>query len=588
MPREWSGAAVDPGGGKPAPGEWQSVEVPGRPAAFAGEDRVAYRTVFDDPRDPDEDLGLLELRGLYANAEVWLNDELVAESDAVFAPVKVPFEPDAENELVVECRAPEDRFGGIHDTDRIPADRAVPGIWWGVDVTGQPDPFVVDVDLRPRSTAEGAAIDAAVEVYAGESLDDRLTLTTKPAGDRRGRGMMDRASVSAASGERAVVEKAIEVRDPSLWWPRGMGRQHRYEVRAKLDDAARTSATGIATVEGTDQGGLRVNGEDVPVRGVALADAAVADVERAVEVNANLVRAHAHALPEAVYDACDEAGLLVWQDLPLTGPGEFDAYRGADLAERLVNASESHPALAAVGIHDDPVESYAQGLGSGVLDKLRYRWRAWRAGYDESTANEVADAVEGVPTFPVIGRPGIDPDAATLYPGWEFGSPDALDWVCNHYGLGDVVAEFGAGIGEDGPAEQAATVGRVAEGLRLRESAIACVYALQDASAAGMGLLDGDGNARPAYDRLQAAFEPVQAVLTDPTPGKSDVVVVHDVAEDATVTVEWDVDGEREQTELAVDAFGRETAGSVSLSSGEDVTLAVARDGRVSRNEYSI
>ena len=55
-----------------------------------------------------------------------------------------------------------------------------------------------------------------------------------------------------------------------------------------------------------------------------------------------------------------------------------------------------------------------------------------------------------------------------------------------------------------------------------------------------------------------------------------------------SVTVEWDVDGEREQTELAVDAFGRETAGSVSLSSGEDVTLAVARDGRVSRNEYSI
>jgi len=641
MPSKWSGAAVDPGGGKPTPGEWQPVEVPGRPAAFAGEDRVAYRTVFDDPRDPDEDLGLLEIRGCYAGAEVWLNDELVAESDAVFEPIRVPFEPEAENELVVECRASEDRFGGIHDTDRVPAERSVPGIWWGVDVTGQPDPFVVDVDLRPRVTDEGATIDAAVEVYAGEPLDDRLTLTTKPAGDRRGRGMMDRASVSAAAGERAVVEKAIEVRDPSLWWPRGMGRQHRYEVRAKLGDAARTSATGIATVEGTDDGGLRVNGEAVPVRGVALTDAAVADAERAVEVNANLVRAHAHALSEAVYDACDEAGLLVWQDLPLTGPGVFDITRGQDVVERLVDTYAHHPSLAAVGVHDEPTDTFAERVGSGVVDRLRFRYRVWRSDYDRGAAEEVAEAVpDGVAVYPVVGEPGTDPDAAALYPGWDYGGVDDLDWVRERYDLDGAVGEFGAGslptgadpdaddfdpagfdrtkhdgvVGSDDAAAsqayQAELVRGIAERLRTdgvsgsdatggssasggRErtdgAPVAVANALRDAGDAGMGVYARDGTPKDAVESLAAAFEPVQAFLVGASAGECDVVVANDAPESISGTVAWEAGDESSEVEVTVDAGARAVVDTIDVpKSASSVELSV-RVGEASvENTYRL
>ncbi len=42
---------------------------------------------------------------------------------------------------------------------------------------------------------------------------------------------------------------------------------------------------------------------------------------------------------------------------------------------------------------------------------------SWRAGYDSADAESVASAVDSVPTFPVVGPPGIDPDATTLYPG---------------------------------------------------------------------------------------------------------------------------------------------------------------------------
>ncbi|ELZ22502.1 glycoside hydrolase family 2 sugar binding protein [Halosimplex carlsbadense 2-9-1] len=536
----------------------------------------------------------------------------------------MPFEPDAENELVVECRAPEDRFGGIHDTDRVPVERSVPGIWWGVDVTGQPDPFVVDVDLRPRATAEGATIDAAVEVYASESLDDRLTLTTKPAGHRRGRGMMDRASVSAAAGERAVVEKSIDVRDPSLWWPRGMGRQHRYEVRAKLGDAARTSTTGIATVEGTDAGGLRVNGEDVPVRGVALTDAAVADVDRAAEVNANLVRAHAHALPEAVYDACDEAGLLVWQDLPLTGPGVFDIARGQEVAERLVGTYAHHPSLAAVGVHDEPTDTFAERVGSGLVDRLRFRYRVWRSGYDRGAAAEVAEAVpDGVAVYPVVGEPGTDPDAAALYPGWDYGGVDDLQWVRERYDLDGAVGEFGAGslpegvdpaeageeggpdlagfdrakhdavVGSDDPAAsqayQAELVRGVAERLRTDGVPVAVANALRDAGDAGMGVYARDGTPKDAVESLATAFEPVQAFLVGASAGECDVVVANDAPETISGTVTWEAGDESGEVEATVDAGDRAVVDTIDVpGSASSVELSVRVGDASVENVYRL
>ncbi len=609
MSLSWRGAAVDPGNGIPTAAEWQPVELPGRPAAFAGADAVAYRTEFADPRGPREDHAAIELDGVYAHARVWCNGEQVAEHDAYFEPLRVDLPVEDDNEVIVECRRPEDRFGGVHATDEVPDAAAVPGVWWGASLETYPDPYVESLTAAPRIDDEDdASVDVAATVVTDEPLDDRLTLSLRPEGDARGGGTMNRASVETDPG-RATVTGRLDVRNPSLWWPHDLGDQPRYAVRAKLDDAVRTTVTGLRSVEWAD--GLAINGQRAPARGVNLVDGTPADVERAVEANANLVRAHAHVLSPAVYEACDEAGVLVWQDLPLTGPGEFDAERGRELAERLERTRRRHPSLAAVSVHDDPVPAYAEGLGSGLIDRLRFRWRAWRAGYDHEPAESVADAVSEVPTVPVVGRPGVEPDAATLYPGWEFGDVGDLDWIRDRYGLGAVVAEFGAGApadenppgdaadGEPRPARadggvgaaqstQATVVGRTAEALRRRDADALAAYALRDVGDSEMGLLGPDRADKPAFERLRRAYEPVQAVLADPTPGESDLVVLHDRPTGSTLTVEWDVDGEREQTEVAVDAYGRATVTTLSLSAGDDVTLAVAVEDDVARNSYAI
>lgn len=610
MSLEWRGAAVEPGSGVPSATTWHDVEVPGRPAEFAGEDAVAYRTEFADPREGDDDHAVLVLEGVFAHARVWLNGEELAEHDAYFDPLRVSLPVEDENELFVECRAPEDRFGGIYDTDRVPADASVPAVWWGATIETHPDPYVESLSVAPRIRGDDVTVAVGAAVVTDEPLDDRVTLSIRPEGDVRGGGMMNRAAVETGPG-RTTVTHDVEVHDASLWWPHDLGNQPRYTLRAKLDDSERTTVTGLRSVDYAEDG-LVVNGEHVAARGVNLTDATPADVERAVRANANLVRAHAHVLSPEVYEACDEHGVLVWQDLPLTGPGEFDEARGADLAERLVRNRRNRPSLTAISVHDEPTPDFGEGLGTGVVDRLRYRWRAWRASYDHEPAESIADAISEVPTFPVVGPAGVDPDAATMYPGWTFGETSDVDWLCDRFDLGDVVAEFGAGgLASDDPADQtdfdaerhaarvgsgveesqayqADVVGTVAERLRLRGTNVLAAYALRDVGEAGMGVVARDGSEKAAFDRLAAAYQPVQGVLADPSPGGSDVMVVHDRPTPGTVTVEWDVNGEREQDELTVGAYGRVDVTTLSLSAGDDVTIAVATQDGVAHNEYDI
>ena len=64
-----------------AGGTERRVTVPGRPEALAGAETVTYATSFEDPREADDDVAVLSLRGLYAGAEVSLTGDRLAVLD---------------------------------------------------------------------------------------------------------------------------------------------------------------------------------------------------------------------------------------------------------------------------------------------------------------------------------------------------------------------------------------------------------------------------------------------------------------------------------------------------------------------------
>lgn len=80
------------------------------------------------------------------------------------------------------------------------------------------------------------------------------------------------------------------------------------------------------------------------------------DVDLAKEANLNILRVHAHVLPPEFHEACDRAGLLVWQDFALQW-GYSDEPEIQAEAERQIQAMVillyNHPSIAAWCCHNE-------------------------------------------------------------------------------------------------------------------------------------------------------------------------------------------------------------------------------------------
>ena len=556
--REWSAAAVDADGrDPPTPDEWVAVEGPESPARFTGERTVAYRTHFADPGGERAEL---RLGGLYAHARVWLNGEFLGEHDAYFTPFSAVVDPADENELVVVCRASDDRFGGVFETDRLPPRDRVPGIRWDATVEPVPEIALTDLTVRPAEGDE-TGINAIVTVDAGTELSGRVRLTLHPA-DGEATSAMTSVGVAAEAGGRVTVQGRLSVRDPDRWWPRGFGSQRRYTVRAALGDHERTATTGFRTVEyGSD--GLVVNGTRIPVRGRVVLpttdpEDAVEAVEHVAETNANLVRWYGHVPPESAYDAADEAGVLLVQDLPMS-PGALDAERARSLARRLSGAYGHHASLTCFGVHDDAYEfETATDRGS---------WRVLRAvgGREHAaTATAAAGALPG--SIPALAVPGLD---AGVEDGTE-------GWVVDGY-------TGAAGDLDPGTHTRYAVAGTDAAAATNAERTVAALR------RSGIPFLTvfAPPNAASVDATLATGFEPVTVFLDDPTGPEPAVVVSNDTADPVAGEVEWEA-GERSGT-VAVDLgpAARATVGTVDPPAEADsVDLVLSVGERTVETSY--
>ncbi|WP_121742445.1 glycoside hydrolase family 2 protein [Natronorubrum halophilum] len=623
MGAKWTGGVVNRRGddGPPTVEEWLPVSVPGRPAAFGdAAGPIAYRTTFGDPRSDAGERALVELRGIYARAEIWLNGDRLGAHDSTVLPFRAAFDPRPENELVVVCERP-DPLTGIYGSDELPDEFATPAIRWGVGFESRPRTFLRRFEARSRLTEDGGVIDVEAEVDAGESTDDAITFSVRPEGFRGG-GTMQRASVQAAAGERVTVSRTLEIREPSLWWPRGYGPQQRYAVRAKLGEESLERTVGFREIE-RDGEGILVNGTQVRARGFTRLPGGdpATDVERAVGANATLLRART-PVPPTFYDACDEAGVLVWQDLPTGGPNaDRSLERTRLLAAALERTYGHHPSLAIYGGHDDPSRPFDGLYGGGFLTKLRFRYRARRTTADRPSTAAIAEVLpDDRPVVTSAGPPGTDSDAALIFPGWQYLEADAVEWLLERdRSIGPFVGGFGAGsltaadvdpadipgldeaalehwVGADPTVEasqtyQARTLKTVAEALRRRRSGVLVAATLRDATpGGGAGVLTRTGEEKEAYRALARSFEPVQAILDGPPePGSVGITLCNDTHEEVETTVSWRAGEAGDETVVRVGPLETADAGTAEIPrTASGIELTVGGNDRAVTNQYHL
>lgn len=374
-----------------------------REVQWVGERDWLYRCAFELPPDlPGSDTAALCCDGLDTVATVWLNDREVLRGDNMFVPLRAVVTPllrPGRNEIRILFEsalrvgqgreAEHGRMAAWNgDPSRVYVRKAQ--YHWGWDwgpcllTAGPWRPVRLEIYRRriaglhcPGRVAPdlgGATIPMSAELDLGGAEatrgDLRLRLELRgPEGER-----VDEALLPV---EGAAVRHTFAVERPRLWWPRGYGEQPLYRVAATLEEG------GVALDRRELRVGLRhlrlaqeplagapgrgfvfvCNGVPVFCGGANWipADSFLprvtperyrALVQQAADANMAMLRVWGGGVYEhdAFYDACDELGLLVWQDF-MFACGTYPAYPAFQEsvraeAEAAVRRLRHHPCLA--------------------------------------------------------------------------------------------------------------------------------------------------------------------------------------------------------------------------------------------------
>jgi len=251
------------------------------------------------------------------------------------------------------------------------------GLWRSVHLEGRSGITLADVRLDTLLVAGQVCLELAAELENLHPWSERACELVVEVQPPAGGPLIQRVYPLIAQPGRNYVADSFPVPDAQLWWPNGMGAQPLYAVTASVRPAAggvcdqRAFAIGLRTIaldrtplpEGS-RFGVRVNGELVFCHGVNIGphDAILARltpakyealVAEAQAAHVNMIRINGCSIYEdqAFYDACDRAGILVWQDFMLTvanypahDPDFFRQVRSE--AEQIVPLLRHHASLA--------------------------------------------------------------------------------------------------------------------------------------------------------------------------------------------------------------------------------------------------
>jgi len=386
---------------------WDKMEIPsnwqlGGLENYSGV--VWFKRSFDVPMEPEREYWL-RFHGVDYFAQVWLNGTYLGKHEGYFQPFEFRITGMLRprgNELLVRVESPREPPGevwpdrkrlikgvlnhhdcrpGAWDPERG-QDMNTGGIWNHVELYATSPLRITSLRLTPELLDDGAA---AVEVlFEVENLADKTVVTAEISllpdnFPGTGRSWSGRLLVPAG---RKTFHRLLILENPGLWWTwdHGEPRLYRAEVRLSLEggeQAVKRERFGIRKLEVDKEHGWKLNGTRFFPRGTNIIPAQwlaeydeekiSKDIDLLLKANINAVRVHAHVTRPDFYRACDEAGIIVWQDFPLQWDYEEseEFYNSAARQlEEMIELLYNHPCIGVWCCHNEPKRN------RGKLDRV--------------------------------------------------------------------------------------------------------------------------------------------------------------------------------------------------------------------------
>lgn len=447
-------------------GQWPEISVPGHwrehPAFADTEGPLLYRTRFR-AEIPEADRRVwLEFDGVFYQGDVWLDGTYVGDTEGYFFthPLEVTHQLRKKREhlLAVEVDCPPVRQSGEGHTltGSTQRDWNPGGIWRPVRLreTGPVSLRSLRVVCTDASaTLATLAVQAVVDTARPRAVMFRTTIL----------GIDHRHPQPLAAGENSL-EWRVRVPRPPLWWPTELGDQPLADLHLSVatDDGAISDSMvrkiGFRSVRMRDHI-WQINGERLYIRGAivpplaqglaAMSEAsATKDLLLARDLGLNLVRVAAHVSHPALYQAADHLGMLVWQDMPLSGIYHREVRSTAiRQARELVRSLGHHPSIVVWCGHDAPDPVDRSRAAPRLIDQQKPSWTRTVLARSVRRALDRAD-----PSRPTISHSGVLPNLPRLddadphlWFGWHSQqATDLADYLKRVPRAGRFVSAFGA------------------------------------------------------------------------------------------------------------------------------------------------
>lgn len=326
----------------------------------------AYRRVVHLPADAGQAF-FLEFRGANSVCRAYLNGTLLGEHRGGYSTFRFEItglcHPGGQDELVVFVDNRE-----TSDVSPLGGDFTIyGGLYRGVDLICVPHSHfdllfhgTCGVLATPRVAADGTAT-LSIESHLCAGAEDRVTYTvTAPDG------------TVAVQAEREADDAGcvLEIPTPVLW--HGVQAPALYTLQAVLAGADGSCdevslAFGLRSIRLDPAQGFFLNGQRLALHGVARHQdrqgkgnaITLADQEQDLalirQIGANAVRLSHYQHAQEFYDLCDQAGLVVWAEIPMLVMTEDEALmqNACEQLTELILQNRHHPSICFWGLQNE-------------------------------------------------------------------------------------------------------------------------------------------------------------------------------------------------------------------------------------------